>query len=152
MDSERREKISKALKGNMRLKQAMKNVHARRIASGEDSAIREKIRKTREAKGDWAIRNKDEWDEYRKRVRQETSRQPLHTLKDIEKRGRGKNKYHLDHIISQRAGFLIGMPPEFIGHISNLRMIPESENCSKQHYVDDLELMGLWFRLTRVIE
>ena len=40
--------ISKALKGNSKLSEAIRQLHARRIASGEDAKIREKIKATHE--------------------------------------------------------------------------------------------------------
>lgn len=152
MNSDRRESISRSLRGNPKLIEAIKRIHAKRKASGEDARIRQKIRQTRVSKGDWTEYDSSAWAEYRRRVRTITNSQPLHTLENFDRRGRGKGKYHLDHIVSQKAGFDIGMPPEFIGHISNLRMIPESENCSKQHFTEDLVLMGLWFRLTKEID
>jgi hypothetical protein len=152
MTPEKRAAISASLKGNPRLREAIKRVHARRIASGEDAAIRAKIRATRIAKGDWTEYDDSAWANYRRRVRQVTDSQPLHMLKNFELRGRGPGKYHIDHIVSVKAAFNILMPPEFVGHISNLQMIPESENCSKQDKVHDLDLMALWFRNTKAID
>lgn len=149
---ETRKKISESLKGNLKLKQAIKDIHARRIASGDDARIREKIRKTRVARGDWTDHDKSEWIDYCKIVRNVTDSQPLHTLKNIEKRGRGKGKYHLDHIVSKKTGFDLGLPPWFIGNIINLRMIPESENCAKQDKSDEDDISSLWFSLTEVFE
>jgi len=137
---------------NIALSEAMKRVHARRLASGEDKAIREKIRSTRMLKGDWTQHDKTEWAEYRRRVRQVTDDQPIHTLPNYEKRGRGKDKFHLDHIVSQKHGFDLGIPYWLIGHISNLRFIPERQNCSKQHLVDEDEVLRLWFTNTEVFE
>ena len=137
---------------NLALSEAMKRVHARRIASGEDMNIRERIRSTRMAKGDWTQHDKSAWAEYRRRVRQVTNDQPLHTLPNFELRGRGPGKYHLDHIVSQKHGFDLGIPYWLIGHISNLQFIPESQNCSKQQAVDEDDVLHLWFSNTEVFE
>jgi hypothetical protein len=40
--------------------------------------------------------------------------------------------YHLDHRISLKFGYDNGIPPELVGHIENLIMIPWSENISKK--------------------
>jgi hypothetical protein len=130
----------------------MRAVHARRKASGDDASIREKIRCTRISKGDWSNRDQSAWDDYRKIVRRVTNDNNLSILPNIEKRGRGSGKYHLDHIVSQKTGFDLGLPPYLIGHISNLRMIPESENCSKQDKSDEDAVIHLWFSLTEVFD
>lgn len=137
---------------NLALSEAMKRVHARRLASGEDKSIRDKIRSTRMANGDWTTYDKSDWAEYRRRVRQVTDDQPIHLLENADKRGRGPGKYHLDHIVSQKHGFDLGIPFWLIGHISNLRFIPESQNCSKQQRVDEDEVLRLWFSNTEVFE
>jgi len=40
-------------------------------------------------------------------------------------------EYHLDHIYSIRDGFVNNVPPEIVGHWSNLRLIPREENQRK---------------------
>jgi hypothetical protein len=152
MTPERRANISKALKGNVKLSEAMKKMHARRLASGEDIVVRKKIRATRIAKGDWTEHDRSAWLEYCKEVRNVTENQPLHLLKNFDKRGRGAGKFHLDHIVSKKVGFDLKFPAWFIGHISNLQMLPENENCSKQQRTDEDDLIRLWFSLTEVID
>jgi hypothetical protein len=39
--------------------------------------------------------------------------------------------YQLDHIIPQKIGFEMGIPPEIIGNILNLRFISWEENRQK---------------------
>lgn len=39
--------------------------------------------------------------------------------------------FHLDHIYSIHQGFKDNIPPYIIGHWTNLRLIPATENCSK---------------------
>lgn len=58
-----------------------------------------------------------------------TESQPLHELRNHKKRG--WRKYHLDHVVPIVHGFLNNMPPEQIGHISNLRFIHWSKNMKK---------------------
>lgn len=135
-----------------KLSNAMRKVHARRLADGSDVQIRQKIRARRLQNGDWSEYDQSEWAEYRRRVRQVTDDQPLSTLPNHEKRGRGKDKFHLDHIVSTKYGFDLGIPYWLIGHISNLRFIPEGQNCSKQQRVDEDEVLRLWFTNTEVFE
>ena len=73
--------------------------------------------------------------QYRKQVEKITKKQPLHQLENFEKRGR--NKYHLDHILSISYGFHNGIEPELIGNIFNLRFIPYKSNLQKSDYIED---------------
>lgn len=144
--------ISKSLKGNVKLSNAVKLIHARRLASGEDALIREKIKNTRVANGNWSAYDKNAWKIFCKEVRNITENQPLHTLENFELRGRGPGKFHLDHIVSKKVGFDLGLPSWFIGNICNLRMISERENCSKQHFSSEEDILNLWFGLTEVLD
>lgn len=73
-----------------------------------------------------------EWYRYSRKVRYLTSKQPLHLLENIEKRGPvDQGGWHLDHIVSVRTGFERGTPPEEIAHISNLQMLPAIDNIRK---------------------
>ncbi len=77
------------------------------------------------------------WRQYRQKAWQITNAQPLHLLENYEKRG-FKN-YHLDHILSIWNAFHLNLPPETVGHISNLRMIPHKDNTNKgrkSHFTD----------------
>ncbi len=61
-----------------------------------------------------------------------TESQPLKKLKNSEKRCyRGKDCYHLDHIVSISHGYRNNIPPEKIGSLSNLRFIPAKDNMNK---------------------
>ena len=44
---------------------------------------------------------------------------------------RGKYKYHIDHRVSIRTGYLNNINPKSIAHIENLQLIPYKENLSK---------------------
>jgi len=66
---------------------------------------------------------------YRNEVDKITERQPLHTLENIEKRGR--TSYHVDHKYSCYQGFLDNIIPSVIGHIDNLEMLWYSDNIKK---------------------
>lgn len=149
-DPEIVKKIAAANKGNPVLKEAMRAMHARRKASGEDQIIRDKIRKTRIAKGDWLDCEPTEFSVYKQKVRQITSQQPIKTLKYHDLRGRGG--YHLDHLVSKKTGFELGFPPEFIGHISNLRFITENANCVKQGYNNMDEITSLYYHLSKELD
>lgn len=128
----------------------MRAMHARRKANGEDEAIREKIRQTRIAKGDWLDVDPSQFDRYKRKVRQITAKQPVHTLENAHLRGRGG--YHLDHWVSKKTGFELGFPPEFIGHISNLRFITENQNCVKQGYNSMDEVTSLYYHLSKELD
>lgn len=71
---------------------------------------------------------------YRKEVEAVTRKQPLYQLDNSDKRGR--NRYHLDHILSVSFGFNSGIDPEVIGDIRNLRFIPYKTNLEKKEYLD----------------
>jgi hypothetical protein len=70
-----------------------------------------------------------EFEKYKRKVWRITRKNQLSLLENYEKRGR-KN-YHLDHMYSVWQGFLDNTPPEIVGHICNLKMIPYKENISK---------------------
>lgn len=48
---------------------------------------------------------------------------------------RGKHTYHVDHIFPIQQGFRYKVPPEIIGSLENLRMIPAKENISKSNKI-----------------
>lgn len=72
--------------------------------------------------------------QYRKKVQYFTNKQPLNQLLNYKERGR--NKFHLDHIIPVLYGFLHNIEPEVIGDIRNLRFIPYKSNLKKKDYLD----------------
>lgn len=71
--------------------------------------------------------------QYRANVIRITNQQPLHLLENFNKRGvNGQTgAYTLDHIISIKKGFIENIPPEQIGNIKNLQMLPWEENITK---------------------
>lgn len=54
----------------------------------------------------------------------------LYDLEDIELRGK-EHGFSLDHVYSINAGFLNGVDPKYIGHITNLKIVKDSYNSSK---------------------
>jgi hypothetical protein len=78
--------------------------------------------------------DKSKFSEYKRKVDLVVRKQPLHTLPNHEKK-RGlcgvTGAYQLDHIIPQKIGFEMGIPPEIIGNILNLRFISWEENRQK---------------------
>lgn len=68
---------------------------------------------------------------YRRKVWAITKKQPLETLDNFSKRGRGNHGYHVDHIVSIRDGFRNNIEPEIIGSIHNLRMMLGRDNIMK---------------------
>lgn len=73
---------------------------------------------------------------YSNEVHRLTRLQPIHTLQHFEKRGKSgvPGTYQLDHLFSIYDGFRLGIAPSIIADISNLRMIPSSENRKKWHH------------------
>jgi hypothetical protein len=73
------------------------------------------------------------WRAYKIDVWRITNQQPLHLLENFNKRGvNGQTgAYTLDHIISIKKGFIENIPPQQIGHIDNLQMLPWEENITK---------------------
>lgn len=72
-------------------------------------------------------------EEYYNAVRLVTNKnwyENFHTLNGIGSNKRSKD-FHLDHIYSISEGFKNNIPPEIIGHWTNLRLIPKIENSSK---------------------
>jgi len=74
-----------------------------------------------------------EWKAYTVDVWRVTNQQPLDLLENIDKRGvNGQDgAYTLDHRVSIKRGFIENIPPEEIGHIDNLQMLPWEENITK---------------------
>ena len=54
-----------------------------------------------------------------------------HMVDGYDKSLRGFRKFHIDHMISKKFGFKNGIPPEFIGDISNLQFIDGDLNIKK---------------------
>ena len=71
--------------------------------------------------------------QYKANVTRITNQQPIQQLENFNKRGvNGQTgAYTLDHIISIKKGFIENTPPEQIGHINNLQMLPWEENITK---------------------
>lgn len=94
------------------------------------------LRKQREIeRGHWiSDEDRTEYELYRLNVWRITNKQDLESLKDIDKRGRidlNPDAYHIDHKFSIREGFEENIPPEIIGSLKNLEMIPGRKNCAK---------------------
>lgn len=94
------------------------------------------LRKQREIESGHWISDEDrtEYELYRLNVWRITNKQDLESLEDFDKRGRidlNSDAYHIDHKFSIREGFEESIPPEIIGSLRNLEMIPGRKNCSK---------------------
>jgi hypothetical protein len=72
----------------------------------------------------------EERDQYCRMVDRVTRCQPIDTLENFDLRA--PKNFHLDHKYSKLEGYKNNVPPEIIGHICNLEMIPYYENTSKQ--------------------
>lgn len=71
----------------------------------------------------------DEKTKYYRSVWNYTLKNDLSLISHIEKRG---YDFHLDHKISITYGLKNKIPPEIIGHIDNLQILPAKENISKR--------------------
>lgn len=73
-------------------------------------------------------------DRYYRSVWKATMNQPLHLLPNFDKRGhqRVEDSFAIDHKISIICGFKNDIPPEVIGDINNLQMLPHDVNFRKQ--------------------
>lgn len=103
---------------------------------GENNAYVKHVIKTENITYDEYLKSYDEYELYRKQVRNITNLQPIHLLENYEKRGNGytnEEAYHLDHIYPISKGFKNGIPPEIIGDISNLKFIYWLENLKKSN-------------------
>lgn len=99
------------------------------IESSKDSLGRTYLSRSKISEEEFLA--KPERDRYYQSVWEITSRQfktYFNLIPDAAKRG---NEYHLDHIFSISEGFRKNVPPEIIGHVSNLRIISAFENNSK---------------------
>ncbi len=79
---------------------------------------------------------KPEKEIYYIRVWEITDKQFYLHFYDITNAHLRSTEYHLDHIFSVSEGFKHNIPPEIVAHHTNLRIIPQSENCSKQDKCD----------------
>lgn len=68
--------------------------------------------------------------DYTLKVREITKKQDISTLPNYSLKL--SNQWHIDHIVSIHDGYVYKLPAEWIGDISNLRIISRSENCKKR--------------------
>lgn len=80
------------------------------------------------------IKNKPIYDRYKDKVKYYTTKTVKKFSKyivDLDKIGKGKNDYHIDHIVSIKDCFINNIDPIITADIINLRAIPRGENLSK---------------------
>ena len=115
--------------------------------------VKEKIRKTNELSGKWTpLKNKSNFEIYKKLVWKYTNKNNLKLLKNFEKRGRvdlSPNAYHLDHIISIKYGFENNILPIYLGNKYNLQFIEWINNLKKSDKVinEKWRLNLIWVHL-----
>lgn len=93
-------------------------------------------RKKHELSGRWLpLKDKNDFDVYKQLVIKFTKRNDISTLPNFDKRGRAgvDGAYHLDHKISIKEGFRLGILPSIIGNINNLEFIPYLDNLLKSY-------------------
>lgn len=98
----------------------------------------QKCRYIKSAKTRSRDRSKTSLDGYSVQVKRYTDRSYRDYKAFINPQGltRAKGQYELDHIYSIREGYENKVPPEVIGHFTNLRMLTSSENGSKHSRCD----------------
>ena len=85
------------------------------------------------------IRERTEYENYIKLIRRFTGRSYKNYKDKINPNNlqlAHQNGYHLDHIYSKIQGFHDNVPPEIIGHWTNLRIIPGLYNITKNSKCD----------------
>jgi DNA-binding CsgD family transcriptional regulator len=80
------------------------------------------------------LEKSNEFTKYKRKVISVTKKQPIHNLKNFNRRGVSgvDGNYHLDHKFSIVEGFKHNISPEIIGHVKNLEFIPWMENVKKR--------------------
>lgn len=88
-------------------------------------------RKISEANSKWLPDDPqyEEFKKYRRKVYYWTNKNDLTQLKNYDKRS--LTGWHLDHKYSIAEGFKNDVPPQLLGQLQNLQMLPSKENCSK---------------------
>ena len=100
----------------------------------KSKVVTSKIRKSRISSGDWtADEDRTDLEKYRLEVKKISARSYHDHYYKInpDNLSRSRFKYHLDHIFSVEEGFKQGVPPEVIGHWTNLRMLWHIDNSVK---------------------
>lgn len=89
--------------------------------------------------------NKSDFERYRSVVRRmtELNIKILNGFLESSKlKRRGKDTFHVDHIVSVFDGFNNNVPPFYLADVSNLRMLSSKENTGKSHKSDmDLDIL-----------
>lgn len=96
--------------------------------------VYEKALQTRKMNYLERVGNLEELERYISLVWFYTKQNELTILENFDKRGRldlNPDAYHLEHKYSICAGYLNGVPPEIIGNIANLEMLPAIDNIKK---------------------
>jgi hypothetical protein len=93
--------------------------------------VSKKLSDTLISKGAVPLDKRDEYHRYAEAVRYYTNRNyTMHKL-ILNPDNLPRKTHHLDHIFSRVDGFLQDIPPEIIGHWTNLRILPAKENLVK---------------------
>ena len=70
------------------------------------------------------------YQQFTRQARALTANQPLHLVPGAHLRGKN---FHLDHAIPLRTAYDLGWGPEEVADVSNLQVIPASENIAKKN-------------------
>lgn len=84
--------------------------------------------------GEFSDFDRESYQDYSRLAWFYTNQNDLDLLENFDKRGRldlREDAYHLDHKFSMLEGFRQNIPPEVIGSIHNLEMIPAADNIAK---------------------
>lgn len=110
------------------------------LTTRRDKALQTKLERgiISEIRFDKKSSERSEYMRYNKKVWSLTKTQPLHTLKNFDKRG--KKTWHLDHIFPTSIAYVLDIPVELIGDIDNLTMLEASENIKKSNKIYEIPL------------
>lgn len=122
---------------NSQVKEKLKSTYIKKYGKDNPSKVTTVIKKIRDARiasGDWVSdENRSELEKYRAIVKK-VSANSYHTHYykiNPNNYKRSRWQYHLDHIFSIDEGFKQNIPPEIIGHWTNLQMLWYRDNSIK---------------------
>lgn len=127
--------LSRATKMNTLCNSCAKTTYKIGVMGGTTEEQRKKMRATKAGFKNWEeyVEKYPKKQFYKREVWKYTYNNNLTILENFHKRGRCgiSGAYQIDHIMSINYGWENGIPPQEIGELKNLKMIPWEENRRK---------------------
>ena len=127
--------LTRAKKNNTLCNSCSAKKYKKGILNGTTEEQRKKMRATKAGFSSWDeyVDKYPKKEMYKREVWKCTYKNNLESLDNYEKRGISgiDGAYQIDHIISINEGWELGIPPEKIGNINNLQMLPWRVNRNK---------------------